>query len=75
VSRPDETAVDAKTVADFLGVHLTTVYSYAASGDIPGFKIGRRWRFFLSDVREHVTRTPDPWALPSRVDRAWRKRR
>lgn len=34
-----------KEVADYLGVHASTVYKYAQSGTIPAFKIGSDWRF------------------------------
>jgi excisionase family DNA binding protein len=34
-----------KEVADYLGVHASTVYKYAQQGTIPAFKIGSDWRF------------------------------
>ncbi len=34
-----------KEVADYLGVHTSTIYKYAQSGTIPAFKIGSDWRF------------------------------
>lgn len=33
-------------VADFLKVGEQTVYELARSGDLPGRKVGREWRFF-----------------------------
>ena len=34
-----------KEVADYLGVHTSTIYKYAQQGNIPAFKIGSDWRF------------------------------
>ena len=42
-----------KQVADYLGVHTSTVYRYAQQGNIPAFKIGSDWRF----SRKHI----DAW--------------
>ncbi len=50
-----EQAVNVAAVAEFLDLHPKTVYAKAKSGDIPGFQIGgRTWRFFLSEVEEHL---------------------
>ena len=32
-------------VAEFLRLHVMTVYRLAKEGKIPGFKVGNRWRF------------------------------
>ena len=37
--------LNIKEVADYLGVHTSTVYRYAQTGKIPAFKIGSDWRF------------------------------
>jgi excisionase family DNA binding protein len=42
-----------KEVAEYLGVHRSTVYKYAQDGSIPSFKIGADWRF----SRKHI----DSW--------------
>jgi len=34
-----------KQVADFLHLHVMTVYRLAKEGKLPGFKVGGRWRF------------------------------
>lgn len=34
-----------KEVAEYLGIHTSTVYKYAQKGKIPAFKIGSDWRF------------------------------
>lgn len=49
-----ETAVNIAAVAEHLGLHEQTVYLHARAGEIPGFRVGRAWRFFLSEVDEHV---------------------
>lgn len=49
-----ETAVNIAAVAEHLGLHPQTVYIHAREGEIPGFRVGRAWRFFLSEVDAHV---------------------
>lgn len=39
-----------KEVAEYLGVHTSTIYKYAQQGKIPAFKLGKDWRF----TRKHI---------------------
>lgn len=39
-------------VADYLHLHLFTVYKLARSGQLSAFKIGNDWRFRRSAVKE-----------------------
>ena len=59
-----EQAVNVAAVAAHLGVHPQTVYSHAQSGQIPGFRVGRAWRFYLSAIDAALTDASDPWAAP-----------
>jgi excisionase family DNA binding protein len=43
--------LDAKQVAAYLKLHEVTVLRFARQGRLPGFKIGRKWRFRASDIR------------------------
>ena len=45
--------MNIRDVAEYLGVHTSTIYKYAQSGNIPAFKIGSDWRF----SRRHI----DAW--------------
>ena len=45
VSRIEKNVMNIKQVADYLGVHTSTIYKYAQKGTIPAFKIGSDWRF------------------------------
>lgn len=38
--------------ADYLGIAPDTLYRYAASGEIPAFKLGNRWRFRLTAINK-----------------------
>ena len=51
----DEKPVDVPALADYLNKSEYTIREYAKAGDIPGHKVGREWRFFLSEVRERLT--------------------
>jgi excisionase family DNA binding protein len=61
-----ERAVDVTDLALILGVSTDTVRRMVRSGDIPGFKVARRWRFFPSTVKAHLERPKDPWQQSSR---------
>ena len=40
-------------VADELGIALTTVYNLLRSGELPGFKVGKKW-FVLREKMERM---------------------
>jgi excisionase family DNA binding protein len=64
---PDaEQAVTAEEIAVMLKVTAVTVRRQAQSGDIPGFKVGRVWRFYPSKVREALTPKPASWSQSRR---------
>jgi excisionase family DNA binding protein len=39
-------------LAEHLNVHPVTIYRLLKSGDLPGFRVGRVWRFDLHQVTE-----------------------
>ena len=41
-------------VATFLRLTETTVCTLAASGELPGFKIGKSWRFDRDEVLQRI---------------------
>ena len=45
VSGKGKKVMNIKQVAEYLGVHTSTIYKYAQRGTIPAFKIGSDWRF------------------------------
>lgn len=53
-------ALTIQGVAQKLNVSPTTAYRLAQSGAIPGFKVGRIWRFWPEEV-EKAIRDQDPW--------------
>lgn len=44
----------ADDVAEFLGIHVQTVYSKALAGEIPSLKVGARRRFRRADIERWV---------------------
>jgi excisionase family DNA binding protein len=42
--------VTAKEVGQYLKLSESTIYKLAASGEIPGFKIGDSWRFDMEEI-------------------------
>jgi excisionase family DNA binding protein len=46
----------AKELADLLKLKESTVCRLAAEGQLPGFKIGKAWRFDMEDVNRHIAK-------------------
>ena len=44
----------AEEAADFLRVSTKTLLALARSGDLPGTKVGRAWRFLRADLTAYV---------------------
>jgi excisionase family DNA binding protein len=43
-----------REVASYLRVTETTVCNLAASGELPGFKIGKSWRFDEGEIMQRI---------------------
>lgn len=52
--------MNLRECAEYLGVHWQTLRRKAKAGIIPGFQIGRRWRFRKVDVDAWTRRQYDP---------------
>ena len=39
-----------KEMADYLGVHSSTIYKLLKKHQIPGFRVGSDWRFNVEEV-------------------------
>lgn len=48
--------ITIKEVAEYLKIKEKTAYSLAASGDIPGFKVGGAWRFKKSEIDKWINK-------------------
>ncbi len=44
--------MDIRQAAAYLGISADSLYRYAATGFIPAFRIGNRWRFRRSRLEE-----------------------
>jgi excisionase family DNA binding protein len=63
----EEVAVGIPQIASMLGVSTDTIYRMVRGGEIPGFKMKGVWRFFPSEVKQHVKAPKvDPWAQSAR---------
>jgi len=47
-----EPVVDTEEAARFLNVDPKTLQKMARSGEVPGYRIGKLWRFRISDLDE-----------------------
>lgn len=46
--------LDADGVAEMLKLNPQTVKRLANKGELPGFKIGGKWRFRKADIEAHI---------------------
>jgi excisionase family DNA binding protein len=49
-----ENAVDLRRMAEMLNVSYAMVYGMAQRGEVPTFRVGRRWRMIPSKVIAHL---------------------
>ena len=50
--------VTVKEVAAFLKLKEATVCSLASEGKLPGFKLGKSWRFDMDEVERWIAEMP-----------------
>jgi excisionase family DNA binding protein len=46
--------VTAKEVGQYLKLTESTIYKLASTGEIPGFRIGKSWRFDMDEVLRRI---------------------
>ena len=49
--------VTSKEVAEYLLLNPNTIINLAINGNIPGFKIGKSWRFDMDEVMKRIEDT------------------
>jgi excisionase family DNA binding protein len=62
-----ERFIDLETAAELLQLHPDTLKRKTRAGEIPGRKIGRRWKYRLSEL--------DAWAKSTLISRQPQSRR
>ena len=48
------TIVTAKEVSQYLKLTESTIYKLASMGELPGFKIGKSWRFDMEEILKRI---------------------
>ncbi|MBI5607163.1 MAG: helix-turn-helix domain-containing protein [Deltaproteobacteria bacterium] len=48
------TIVTAKEVGHYLKLTESTIYKLALSGEIPGFRVGKSWRFDMEEIIQRI---------------------
>jgi excisionase family DNA binding protein len=51
-----EEPIGAEEAARMLGVTSRTVIKLAERREIPGFRVGKLWKFYPGDIREYIDR-------------------
>ena len=68
--------LDTKQVASYLKLHEVTVLAFAREGKLPGFKVGREWRFRADDIKGWMEqREQGEDAFAQRFDQLWERLR
>ncbi len=49
------TIMTVREVADYLRMHEMTIYRMARQGEIPAYKVGKRWRFHRSRLEDWLS--------------------
>jgi len=62
-----ERFIDLATAAELLQIHPDTLKKKTRAGEIPGRKVGRRWKYRLSEL--------DAWAKSKLISRQPQSRR
>jgi excisionase family DNA binding protein len=48
--------VTAKEVGQYLKLTESTIYKLALTGELPGFKVGKSWRFDMDEIVKLINR-------------------
>ena len=46
--------VTVKELGDYFKLSSSTIYALVSAGEIPGFRIGKSWRFDMDEVMKHI---------------------
>lgn len=46
--------VTAREVGQYLKLTESTIYKLASTGELPGFKIGKSWRFDMDEILRRI---------------------
>ena len=66
--------VTAKEVSQYLKLTESTIYKLASIGEIPGFKIGKSWRFDMDEVLRRINNIKNSVKLSHEVNGKIRKK-
>jgi len=57
-----------REAAEYLSVHVRTIYRLAKNGEIPGRKVGGSWRFKKGALDEWLSWREDPFSYNRRYE-------
>ena len=66
--------MDIRQAAHYLGISADSLYRYAATGFIPAFRLGNRWRFRKSRLDEWMDRRSVPEDAAPKLVRVQQKK-
>jgi excisionase family DNA binding protein len=53
---PDSDVMTVQEVADYLHLHLLTVYRFIRTAGLPAFRLGSDWRIRRADLKKRIAR-------------------
>ncbi|MBA4391997.1 MAG: DNA-binding protein [Desulfobacca sp.] len=62
------TIMKAKEIGEYLKLTPSTIYNLASDGVLPGFKIGRSWRFDREEIFKIINRQKEQYKNGKKED-------
>jgi PTS system nitrogen regulatory IIA component len=56
----DEPLMGVKEIAEYLNVHISSVYMWSQKGQIPAIKMGTLWRYRRSEIDDWLNERRSP---------------
>jgi PTS system nitrogen regulatory IIA component len=60
VAMADEPLMGVREIAEYLNVHISSVYMWSQKGQMPAIKMGSMWRYRRSEIDEWLNDRRSP---------------
>jgi PTS system nitrogen regulatory IIA component len=66
---PNEPLMGVREIAEYLNVHISSIYMWSQKGQIPAIKMGTMWRYRRSEIDDWLNERRSPRVEPESVSR------
>jgi PTS system nitrogen regulatory IIA component len=63
----DEPLMSVREIAEYLNVHISSIYMWSQKGQMPAIKMGSMWRYRRSDIDAWLSERRSPRVEPESV--------